>query len=150
MKAAVLRSVGQSATVEELALRSVARHEVMVTLAAGGVCHTDLSVRDGLMPALLPCTLGHEGAGIVTEVGADVSTVDAGDHVVLTWNVPCRSCPDCLRGDSQLCPRGDAGRTDAAARRCGRQGGFLTSARPRRPAGLRSWRPRRPTARPTR
>ena len=58
------------------------------------------------MPALLPCTLGHEGAGIVTEVGADVTTVRPGDHVVLTWNVPCRTCPDCLRGDSQLCPRG--------------------------------------------
>jgi Zn-dependent alcohol dehydrogenase len=45
----------------------------VVQLAASGVCHTDLSVRDGLMPALLPCTLGHEGAGIVTELGADVT-----------------------------------------------------------------------------
>jgi S-(hydroxymethyl)glutathione dehydrogenase / alcohol dehydrogenase len=106
MKAVVLRSAGRPAAVEELVLRPVARHEVMVRMAASGVCHTDLSVRDGLMPALLPCTLGHEGAGIVTEVGADVSAVGPGDHVVLTWNVPCRSCPDCLRGDSQLCPHG--------------------------------------------
>lgn len=106
MKAMVLRSAGWPAAVEELALRSIARHEVMVSVAASGVCHTDLSVRDGLMPALLPCTLGHEGAGIVTEVGADVRSVGPGDHVVLTWNVPCRSCPDCLRGDSQLCPHG--------------------------------------------
>ena len=106
MRAVVLREAGRPAAVEELKLRPVGRHEVVVQLAASGVCHTDLSVRDGLMPALLPCTLGHEGAGIVTEVGADVTTVRPGDHVVLTWNVPCRTCPDCLRGDSHLCPRG--------------------------------------------
>ena len=106
MRAVVLREVGRPTVVEELTLRPVARHEVAVRLAASGVCHTDLSVRDGDMPALLPCTLGHEGAGIVTEVGADVASVRRGDHVVLTWNVPCRSCPDCLRGDSHLCPSG--------------------------------------------
>ncbi|MGH3677188.1 MAG: Zn-dependent alcohol dehydrogenase [Mycobacterium sp.] len=106
MRAIVLREVGQPTAVEELALRPVAGHEVAVRLVASGVCHTDLSVRDGLMPALLPCTLGHEGAGIVTEVGADVAAVRPGDHVVLTWNVPCRSCADCLRGDAQLCPHG--------------------------------------------
>ena len=72
MRAVVLREVGRPTVVEELTLRPVARHEVAVQLAASGVCHTDLSVRDGDMPALLPCTLGHEGAGIVTEVGADV------------------------------------------------------------------------------
>jgi S-(hydroxymethyl)glutathione dehydrogenase / alcohol dehydrogenase len=65
MKAVVLRTVGQPAAVEELTFRPVSRHEVIVQLAASGVCHTDLSVRDGGMPALLPCTLGHEGAGIV-------------------------------------------------------------------------------------
>ncbi|KUI22727.1 hypothetical protein AU193_10510 [Mycobacterium sp. GA-1285] len=106
MKAVVLREVGRPSAVEELTLRAVGRHDVKVDLVASGVCHTDLSVRDGGMPALLPCTLGHEGAGIVTEVGADVSTVRPGDHVVLTWNVPCRRCLDCLRGDSHLCPRG--------------------------------------------
>lgn len=106
MKAVVLRTVGQPTAVEELTLRPPDRHEVVVRLAASGICHTDLSVRDGGMPALLPCTLGHEGAGVVTEVGADVATVMPGDHVVLTWNVPCRSCPDCLRGDSHLCTSG--------------------------------------------
>jgi S-(hydroxymethyl)glutathione dehydrogenase / alcohol dehydrogenase len=106
MKAVVLREVGRPCAVEELTLRPIGRHEVKVQLAASGVCHTDLSVRDGGMPALLPCTLGHEGAGIVTEVGADVTRVRPGDHVVLTWNVPCRTCPDCLRGDSHLCPSG--------------------------------------------
>jgi S-(hydroxymethyl)glutathione dehydrogenase / alcohol dehydrogenase len=102
----VLREVGQPSALEEVALRPVGRHDVRVQVVASGVCHTDLSVRDGQMPALLPCTLGHEGAGIVTEVGADVTSVGVGDHVVLTWNVPCRSCPQCLRGDAQLCPHG--------------------------------------------
>lgn len=106
MKAVVLRAVGQPAAVAELALRPVGRHEVRIRLAASGVCHTDLSVRDGSMPALLPCTLGHEGAGIVAEVGDDVSTVGVGDHVVLTWSVPCRHCRYCLRGETQLCPHG--------------------------------------------
>jgi S-(hydroxymethyl)glutathione dehydrogenase / alcohol dehydrogenase len=106
MRAVVLREVGQPTTVEDIALRPPGHGEVRVQIVASGVCHSDLSVRDGLIPALLPCTLGHEGAGIVTEVGADVTTVGEGDHVVLTWNVPCRSCEYCLRGDVQLCPHG--------------------------------------------
>jgi S-(hydroxymethyl)glutathione dehydrogenase / alcohol dehydrogenase len=106
MKAVVLREVGQPSAVEEITLRATGPTEVAVRLVASGVCHTDLSVRDGAMPALLPCTLGHEGAGIVTEVGDDVTNVETGDHVVLTWNVPCRSCPHCMRGDAQLCPHG--------------------------------------------
>src|SRR5262249_17888131 len=106
MKAIVLREVGQPTAVEELALRPLGRHEVRVQLHASGVCHSDLSLRDGAIPTLLPSTLGHEGAGIVAEAGDDVSTVGPGDHVVLTWNVPCRSCPHCLRGEAQLCVHG--------------------------------------------
>ncbi|OBF91055.1 hypothetical protein A5791_15870 [Mycobacterium sp. 852002-51163_SCH5372311] len=103
MKAVVLREVGQPTAVEELELRRLAGHEVRVRLAASGVCHSDLSLRDGSIPTLLPCTLGHEGAGVVTEVGDDVTTVQPGEHVVLTWSVPCRSCPHCLRGETELC-----------------------------------------------
>jgi S-(hydroxymethyl)glutathione dehydrogenase/alcohol dehydrogenase len=106
MRAVVLHKAGQPTAMEELALRPVGNHEVRVQLAASGVCHTDLSVRDGAIPTLLPSTLGHEGAGIVIEVGHDVTTVAPGDHVVLTWNVPCRSCPHCLRGEPELCPHG--------------------------------------------
>src|ERR1700730_3989010 len=106
MRAVVLREVGRRTEVEDVALRPLRGDEVRVQIVASGVCHTDLSVRDGLMPALLPCTLGHEGAGIVAEVGDDVTTVGVGDHVVLTWNVPCRSAPHCLRGDAHLCPHG--------------------------------------------
>jgi S-(hydroxymethyl)glutathione dehydrogenase/alcohol dehydrogenase len=105
MRAVVLREVGATA-VEELALRPIGDQEVRVRLAASGVCHSDLSLRDGSIPTLMPSTLGHEGAGIVTEVGADVTTVGPGEHVVLTWTVPCRSCAHCLRGETQLCLHG--------------------------------------------
>jgi len=103
MKAVVLREVGQPTRVEEVELRPLGRREVRVRLAASGVCHSDLSLRDGSIPTLLPCTLGHEGAGIITEVGDDVTNVAPGQHVVLTWLVSCRSCPHCLRGEPQLC-----------------------------------------------
>jgi S-(hydroxymethyl)glutathione dehydrogenase / alcohol dehydrogenase len=103
MKAVVLREVGQPTAVEDVVLRPLGRHEVRVKLAASGVCHSDLSLRDGSIPTLLPCTLGHEGAGVVTEVGDDVTNVAPGQHVVLTWLVSCRSCLHCLRGQPQLC-----------------------------------------------
>jgi S-(hydroxymethyl)glutathione dehydrogenase/alcohol dehydrogenase len=103
MKAVVLREVGQPSAVEDLGLRPLGRHEVKVRLSASGVCHSDLSLRDGSIPTLLPCSLGHEGAGVVTEVGDGVTNVNPGQHVVLSWLVACRSCAHCLRGESQLC-----------------------------------------------
>jgi S-(hydroxymethyl)glutathione dehydrogenase/alcohol dehydrogenase len=103
MKAVVLREVGLPTSVEDIELRPVGKHEVRVRLVASGVCHSDLSLRDGSIPTLLPCTLGHEGAGIVTGVGDDVNSVKPGQHVVLTWLVSCRSCPHCLRGEPHLC-----------------------------------------------
>jgi S-(hydroxymethyl)glutathione dehydrogenase / alcohol dehydrogenase len=106
MKAAVLHEFGAAAVVEELELRQLRPHEVRVRIAASGVCHTDLSIRDGSMPALLPSTLGHEGAGVVVEVGAAVTRAKLGDHVVLSWVAPCRKCFHCLHGDAHLCVHG--------------------------------------------
>lgn len=106
MKAVVLREAGRPAAVEDVELRALGRNEVRVQLAGSGVCHSDLSLRDGRIPTLTPCTLGHEGAGTVVEIGDDVTNVGVGDHVVLTWNVPCRSCLHCLRGEAQLCVHG--------------------------------------------
>jgi len=103
MKAVVLREVGLPTSVEDIELRRLGKHEVRVRLVASGVCHSDLSLRNGSIPTLLPCTLGHEGAGVVTEVGDDVTNVKPGQHVVLTWLVSCRSCAHCLRGEPQLC-----------------------------------------------
>ena len=106
MKASVLYELGAAPIVEELELRQLRSHEVRVRVAASGVCHTDLSIRDGSMPALLPTTLGHEGAGIVVEIGAEVTRTKPGDHVVLSWVAPCRTCFYCLRGAAHLCVHG--------------------------------------------
>jgi S-(hydroxymethyl)glutathione dehydrogenase/alcohol dehydrogenase len=106
VKATVLHEVGSPTAVEDIALRPLRDHDIRVRLAASGVCHTDLSVCDGGMPAVLPCTLGHEGAGIVTEVGPAVTAVAVGMPVVLTWNVACRRCYYCVRGEPYLCPSG--------------------------------------------
>jgi S-(hydroxymethyl)glutathione dehydrogenase/alcohol dehydrogenase len=106
VKATVLHGVGEPTVVEDLELRSLGLNDVKVRIAASGLCHTDLSIVDGGMPALLPCTLGHEGAGIITEIGDAVTTIEPGARVVLTWNVACRTCFYCQRGQTYLCPSG--------------------------------------------
>ncbi|MGN6474222.1 MAG: zinc-binding dehydrogenase [Mycobacteriales bacterium] len=106
MKATVLHTVGEPAVIEDLTLRPLGADDVRVRIAASGVCHSDLSIIDGGMPAVLPCSLGHEGAGIVTEVGSAVTTVKEGARVALTWNDACRTCFHCLRGEPYLCPNG--------------------------------------------
>lgn len=102
----MLHAVGEPTVVEDLQLRDLGPTDVKVKIAASGVCHSDLSVMDGGMPSMLPCALGHEGAGVVTEVGSAVRTVEPGARVVLTWNVACRTCFHCLRGEPYLCPSG--------------------------------------------
>jgi S-(hydroxymethyl)glutathione dehydrogenase/alcohol dehydrogenase len=106
VKATVLYAVDSPPQIEELTLRPLGPNDVKVRLAASGVCHSDLSIIDGGMPAMLPCSLGHEGAGVVTEIGSDVTAVTPGARVMLTWNVACRSCFHCLRGESYLCTSG--------------------------------------------
>lgn len=106
VRAAVLNAVAEPTVIEELSLRPLGPDDVRIRLAASGVCHTDLSLRDGNLPALLPCTLGHEGAGVVEEVGGNVRRMQPGDPVVLSWNVPCRTCYHCLRDEAYLCPSG--------------------------------------------
>jgi len=82
--------------------------EVAVHLAASGVCHSDLSMRDGVLPIPLPAVLGHEGAGVVTEVGPGVTDVAVGDHVVVSWVPQCGRCYYCRRGQPELCQEADA------------------------------------------
>jgi S-(hydroxymethyl)glutathione dehydrogenase/alcohol dehydrogenase len=106
MRAAVLREHGGDLRVEDLQLPSVAAGQVRVRIAASGVCHSDLSVARGTIPATLPAVLGHEGAGVVVDVGDGVADVAPGDHVVLSWVVPCRACFFCLRGHPELCEHG--------------------------------------------
>jgi len=80
--------------------------EVLIQLRAVGVCHSDLSIATGVLPAAFPVVLGHEGAGIVTEIGSNVSNVQTGDHVVLSFVPTCTTCFYCLRHQEYLCETG--------------------------------------------
>lgn len=100
--AAVAREKEQPFTVEELDLEGPRAGEVLVRVVAAGMCHTDLIVRDQWYPVPLPCVLGHEGAGVVEEVGDGVTKVEPGDNVVLTF-ASCGKCATCLRGRPTYC-----------------------------------------------
>src|SRR5437667_383838 len=78
-------------------LNSPGKGEVLVRIAASGVCHSDYHVMNGATKHPLPAVLGHEGAGVVEAVGADVARVKVGDHVVLNWAPACGHCFYCLR-----------------------------------------------------
>lgn len=82
--------------------------EVRVRMVASGVCHSDLSMQNGTLPITVPAVLGHEGAGVVEEVGEGVDDLSVGDHVVISWVPQCRECFFCRRGQPQLCRTGDA------------------------------------------
>lgn len=103
MKAAVLYELNQPVTIEELELEKPKEREVLVKLVASGVCHSDLSVTNGTIPLPLPIVLGHEGAGIVEEIGSGVTAVKPGDHVVLSWVPNCGRCSFCVVGRPYLC-----------------------------------------------
>lgn len=89
--------------VHDLEVRDPGPHEVKVRIGAAGLCHSDLSVVDGTIPFPTPVVLGHEGAGVVEEVGDAVSTVKPGDRVVLTTLGNCGTCRACERGRPTLC-----------------------------------------------
>jgi len=108
VRAAVLREVGAPFEVEEITLEPVGPRDVRVRMAASGVCHSDLSVQNGTIPFMFPTVLGHEGSGVVAEIGSAVTRVAVGDHVVLTWMPPCRRCFWCLAGQPMLCNVGMA------------------------------------------
>ena len=89
--AAVVRKKGGPFNIEKLTLEEPRRDEVLVRIVATGMCHTDMVARDKVYDVPHPIVLGHEGAGIVEKVGADVRAISAGDHVVLTYQ-PCTRC----------------------------------------------------------
>src|ERR1700704_5629208 len=106
MKAAILYEPKQPLRVEEVELDGPGHGEVLVRVAAAGVCHSDYHFMNGDLPVTLPCVLGHEGAGIVEEVGANVSAVAPGDHVVMLFRAACGRCEFCQRGKPALCAMG--------------------------------------------
>ena len=102
-RAAVLNEVGRPLTIDTLEMAALAPHDVLVRLRATGLCHTDLEVMQGQLKYPLPIVLGHEGAGVVEAVGAEVVDVVPGDHVVCSWNPYCGHCFYCDRGVRILC-----------------------------------------------
>ncbi|MEV8022757.1 Zn-dependent alcohol dehydrogenase [Streptomyces sp. NPDC086554] len=89
--------------VDDLEIRDPGPGEVLVAVAAAGLCHSDLSVIDGTIPFPVPVVLGHEGAGVVEAVGAGVTHVAAGDHVALSTIASCGACAECNRGRPTMC-----------------------------------------------
>jgi NDMA-dependent alcohol dehydrogenase len=102
-KAAICREHNQPVTVEEIAVDSPGRGEVQVKLGACGVCHSDLSAVNGTIALPLPLVLGHEGAGVVEEVGEGVSELAKGDHVIFSFIYMCGKCRFCVAGRPVLC-----------------------------------------------
>ncbi|WBB51094.1 alcohol dehydrogenase catalytic domain-containing protein [Verrucosispora sp. WMMA2044] len=105
MRGLVVRGVGTPPRVEKVELPATGPGQVRVAVRAAGVCHSDLSMVDGTIAAPYPLLLGHEAAGVVVEVGADVDRIAVGDHVVLDWAPPCRVCWYCGHGEPWLCER---------------------------------------------
>lgn len=103
MRAAILEAYGAPLVVDEVVLDDVQAYEIRVQTVAAGVCHTDRSVQNGAHGHVMPNILGHEAAGVVTAIGADVTDVSVGDHVVAYPSGFCGKCEWCLRGLSHLC-----------------------------------------------
>lgn len=102
VKAAVSRDAGADFSIEDLEIESPRDNEVLVKIVGVGVCHTDIAARDQAMPTQLPAVLGHEGSGIVEQVGAKVTSVKPGDHVVLSYT-SCDHCEPCGHQHRNYC-----------------------------------------------
>jgi S-(hydroxymethyl)glutathione dehydrogenase/alcohol dehydrogenase len=104
VRAAVAHKAGEPLAIEMVDLEGPRAGEVLVEIMATGICHTDEFTRSGADPeGLFPAILGHEGAGIVREVGAGVTSVRPGDHVIPLYTPECRQCKSCLSRKTNLC-----------------------------------------------
>lgn len=116
IRAAVLNEMGASLPyavsrplrIEEIELDPPGRNEVLIKIAAAGLCHSDLSVINGDRPRPMPMALGHEASGVVEEVGAGVADLRRGDHVVVVFVPSCGHCAPCAEGRPALCEPGAA------------------------------------------
>ena len=127
-RAAVLRASEQQFRIEDVRLEPPRADEVLIRLAATGVCHTDMVMRDGLLPTPRPVVLGHEGAGVVEAIGSAVTHLAPGDHVVLTFN-SCGHCGCCASQAPAYCheffPRNFAGVRNDGSTPISGQGGAI-------------------------
>lgn len=94
IEAAVFRTAGAASVIEPAVIDEPRNDEVLVKIVAVGVCHTDMVLRDGMLPMPFPVVLGHEWSGIVIKAGKAVTEVGEGDHVVLSFD-SCGHCPSC-------------------------------------------------------
>ncbi|HTO03820.1 MAG TPA: NAD(P)-dependent alcohol dehydrogenase [Opitutus sp.] len=104
IQALVLEAKDAPFKLQEIDLEEPGRDEVLIRIAAAGVCHTDAITRAGDMPMPFPCVLGHEGSGTVERVGPGVTTLSAGDKVIIGWP-SCGECRNCLDGHPRYCLR---------------------------------------------
>ena len=104
-KAAVLRGSGHPLEVQTVTVDDPGPGQVRVKLAACGICHTDQSVLQGVLPRAEPVVMGHEGAGVIESIGAGVTTLTPGDHVIMTTTAFCGRCPNCVEGMYAQCER---------------------------------------------
>ena len=115
MKAALMRNVGEPLSIESVTIDEPGPSEVLVQVAASGVCHSDLVFLEGSYPHGLPTVLGHESAGIVRAAGVNVSAVAPGDRVIATLTAFCGRCAYCAEGRSHLCIGKSETRRDEAS-----------------------------------
>ncbi len=137
IQAAILEAMGANPpyeqsrplSIQEIELDGPGHGEVLVRIAAAGLCHSDLSVINGDRPRPTPMVLGHEAAGVVEELGSGVNDLKAGDHVVLVFVPSCGHCLPCAQGRPALCEPGAAANTAgtllSGARRLRRNGQVL-------------------------
>jgi NDMA-dependent alcohol dehydrogenase len=108
-KAAVMTGIDQPLEIrDDVEVESPRAGEIKIRMGASGVCHSDLSMNNGTMMAATPIVLGHEGAGVVEEVGEGVTNLAAGDHVVVSWVPQCGDCFFCNRDQGYLCENANA------------------------------------------
>ena len=104
VRAAVAHQAGKPLVIETVDLSGPRAGEVMVEIHATGICHTDAFTLSGADPeGLFPAILGHEGAGVVVEIGAGVTSLEVGDHVIPLYTPECRQCDYCTSGKTNLC-----------------------------------------------
>src|SRR5438445_439371 len=123
MKAAIFRGPNQPLTIENVEIDKPQAQEVLIRTVASGVCHSDLHFVEGLWPFPAPAILGHEAAGVIEEVGSDVTYVKKGDRVICCLSVFCGMCAQCMSGHPNRCSdRQATDRPDSAKPRLSQKG----------------------------
>ena len=125
MKAAVLHQAHSPLVIEDVTLQKPGPREVLIRTKVAGLCHSDLHFMEGLYPHPLPAVLGHESAGVVEQVGSDVTYVKPGDHVVTCLSVFCGTCDNCTTGRTVICTNTDVKMLPGQSKRLSWKGGEL-------------------------